>query len=584
MSTTLEPRGYQAEALARTAQAEAEGVRRQLGVAATGLGKTVIFVLLAQQRGGRTLVLVHRDELVRQAVGKVRELWPDVQVGVVKAEANDVHAQVVVASVQTLARPNRLRQLLAPFTDGDRLLGRADPFDLVVVDEAHHATADTYQAVLDALHAGHPERLATPDEVSAGHELGLVPEGPLLLGVTATPDRGDGKGLDDTFDRIVWNYDMLWGIRSGYLADVRGLRVTLDHLDLSGVKVRRGDYEAGAAGKAMEDADAPELIVKAWQQHAPERRTLVFTPTVEVARLVADEYQHAGVAAAYVHGGTPLDERRAILRAYSSGQLQVVANCAVLTEGYDEPRTDCVVVARPTKSRALYTQMVGRGTRRHPDKADLLVLDVVGATAEHSLVTVPSLFGVEGAEYAGLGDGTATLAAAVDRWEQEQVRLGRLRAEEVELFHQLRGEGIAWVQVHHDGADLRRYQRSLGTTTTNPDGMTVRLPTVVLAQRSADPDLWTAGLQHADGTKRALITEVPMELAQGVAEDYVRRHGSQVLTDPAARWRGRKPSPNALAAARKWRLKVDPSWNAGQLSDALDQHIARIQARKGAKR
>lgn len=593
----LSPRPYQAEALTRTAAAEERGVRRQLGVAATGLGKTVIFSMLAEQRGGRALILAHRDELVTQAAAKVREVWPGVQVGIVKAGENDVRAQVVVASVQTLARPRRLAQLLAPFSpDGTSLLGRADPFDLVVVDEAHHAAADTYRAILAALSAGehgcphaaagidhYHDRPATPDEVGDGCELGVAfdpcpgpSDGPLLLGVTATPDRGDGKGLDDLFDEVTWSYDILWGIRAGYLSDMRGMRVQLDALDLGNVKVRRGDYEAGAAGRAMEDAGAPELIVKAWREHAPARQTLVFTPTVEMARLVAEEFTTAGVAAAYVHGGTPLDERRQLLRNYSAGAIQVMANCAVLTEGYDEPRTDCIVVARPTKSRALYTQMVGRGTRRHPDKTDCLVLDVVGASAEHSLVTIPSLFGVEGKYAERLGDGSASASGVVEEWQQEEVRLGRLRAEEVQLFHQLRGEGIAWVQVHRDG-ELRRYVRPLGMGPADGDGKPTPLPTVVLAQRSADG--WTAGLQMTDGTKRVLMADVPMEMAQGVAEDYVRKNGSAHLVTADAPWRARKPSPKALAAAKKWRLPVDPSWTAGQLSEALDAHIARIKSR-----
>ncbi len=463
-----------------------------------------------------------------------------------------------------------------------------------MVDEAHHTAADSYRGILDALGAGSPgcetaaagidhahERAATPDEVSAGCELGYTVTpcpgpmpGPLLLGVTATPDRGDGKGLDDLFDEIVASYDILWGIRSGFLSDLRGVRVTVGGLDLAGVKTRHGDFDQGQTGRLMEEAHADVQVVRAWQEHAAGRRTLVFTPTVEMAARVAEAFTAAGVRAGWVAGSTPLDERRATLAAYSRGDLDVIANCAVLTEGYDEPRTDCVIVARPTKSRALYTQMVGRGTRRHPDKADCLVLDVVGATAMHSLVTVPSLFGLEEERAERMGDGTGNLAAVVQERDDELVRLGKLRAEDAELFGRVRADGVAWVPVHGDG-ELRRYIRALGKT---DDG--AYLPTVVLAQRQPDADVWTAGLLAHDGGKRVLLADVPLEMAQGVAEDYVRRHGRARITQADAAWRKQKPSPRALAAAKKWRMKVDPAWTAGELSEQLDVHIARVKARR----
>lgn len=540
---------------------------------------TIIFAEKAKRTPGRTLVLVHRDELAQQAVAKLLQVWPDARVGLVKAERNEVHADVVVASVQTLGRPARLAQLMAPWTDPG-LLSAAEPFALVVVDEAHHVQADnTYGTILAALRAGEPERDATPTEVDAGCELGVMPAGPLLFGVTATPDRGDGLGLDKVFGEVVFSYDTLYGIRAGYLADVRGRRVKVQHLDLAAVKVSHGDVDQGQAGAAMEAAHAQDQIVKAWHKEAAGRRTLVFTPTIEVARLVAEAFTRSGVPAAYVHGGTPQDERRALLGPaglFASGDVQVVANCAVLTEGYDEPRVDCVVVARPTRSRALYAQMVGRGLRKHPEKVDCLVLDVVGATDEHSLITIPSLFGLEKGHAKAMADGTGLLTDVVQHRDDQLVQLGRMTAEDADLFRAMRAEGIAWVQAHKTGDQLRRYVRPLGRQV---DGS---YPTVVLAQRT--PTTWTAGLWHpatpnTPERKGVLIAEVDLELAQGVAEQYARTHAPDTITRADAEWRKGKPTRKQLQVAKAWHLKVDKSWNAGQLSEQIDAHIARIKAR-----
>lgn len=584
--TTFTLRDWQETALDRIVAASDRGVRRQLGVAATGLGKTVLFVALIQRLGCRALILAHRDELIEQAAAKVEAMLPGVRVGRVKGKLNEVRADVVVASVQTLARTNRLAQVPTHAWDPDE--GSAlfttfgEPFDLVIVDEAHHAAADSYRRILDHLHAGHRgcpdattgvdhahDRPAGPDE--DGGEFGLVvdpcpgPPGPLLLGVTATADRGDGRGLDGVFDEVVFSYDIMWGIAAGYLCDLRGVAIEVDGLDLTGLKVSKGDYDQGQAGRLLTSSGAASVVADAWTTHAADRRTLVFTPTVAFAEEVAAEFVGRGVPAGVVTGAMDIDTRRATLAAFSRGDLQVLANCAVLTEGYDEPRVDCVVVARPTKSRGLYVQMVGRGTRIHPDKADCLILDVVGATATNDLVTVPSLFGLDREPRARTGE--AGVAQLVAEHAEEQLRLGRIRAEDVDLFRQVRARGkIAWVAVHTEGAALRRYHRTL------PDGK----PTVVLAQRVEGADVWTAGLLHRDGTKVGLMVDVPLETAQGHAEDYIRRHGGNLVASTAA-WRSRKPSPRQLAAAKRWGVDVDPAWTAGDLSDAIDRRAGRVR-------
>lgn len=539
-------RPYQREAIDRVGAALARGVRRQLGVAATGLGKTCIFVALAREMSVRTLIVAHRDELVQQAAARVREWWPDADIGIVKGERDEVANLVVVASVQTLSRPKRLARLLAP-----TVLDEVPGFGLVVIDEAHHSAAKSYRDVLHGLRC---------DE----------PDGPLLLGVTATPDRGDGKGLDDLFDEITWSYDIRWGIAQGYLSDLRGLRVQMQ-ADLGDLRVRGGDYDVGQAGAMLEEADAPNLIARAWREHAAGRRTLVFTPTVATAAQVESAFTAVGVRASHVHGGMPLDERRAILAAYARGDLDVLANCQVLTEGYDEPRTDCIIIARPTKSRALYTQMIGRGTRVHPEKQDCLVVDVVGVTEQHDLITIPSLFGIEQATRVWAEGEALTVTEALREQVDRHEREGRLLAAEARLFDKVRSSGKkAWVAVHHPG-EMRRYELSIGATETVDDGRRI-YERFVLVER--EPDVWRAGHQRGKD-KRILVDAVTLEMAQGVAEDMCRRMGGDGLTNLDARWRQRRPSRKQRERLAKWGIALPPGCTAGQASELIDQYIAR---------
>lgn len=561
--TIVALRPYQEETLQAIAAAEERGVRRQAVSAATGLGKTVIFCALAQRRGGRTLILAHRDELVSQAVEKMLQVWPDCPVGVVKAERNETAAQVVVASVQTLSRPSRLAQLLAgpsgfqgSLVEAGAPLDHEGPFDLVVVDECHHSTADSYVRVIDGLDAGKPG-------------------GPLLLGVTATLDRGDGKGLDAIFDEVVADWPILWGIQHGYLCDLTGRRIIIEDLDLSKVKVTAGDYNVGHSGAALLDAGAPQAIAHIVHELAiaeqGRNRTLIFTPTVEVARQTAEAFDFYGVPAAYVSGETPLEERRAILRQFEAGEINALANCAVLTEGYDCPAVDCVVIARPTKSRSLYTQMIGRGTRRYPEKTDCLILDVVGATEQHSLVRLPTLFGLEKPlEWEQKGEG---IAGALMAQAEEAARLGRISAEEADLFKVVQAGGTTWVSVHEPGAARKRYVRPLRSMD----------PAVVLAQ--LEDGTWGAGLRlprvdetgrghYGEAGWRTLIRGVNQETAQGVAEEWLRTQTSGFLADREAYWRKTPISDGQRKLAKKLRIDIVKGWKSGDVSDAIDAKLA----------
>jgi superfamily II DNA or RNA helicase len=367
-------RSYQRRALTDIEQAEREGLRRPLVVLPTGTGKTVVFSHAIAERAdrGRSMVLVHREELAAQTVEKIRMIAPELSTGIVKADRNDIDADVVVASVQTVSRDKRLAEMVES--------GRRSPFGTLIVDEAHHAPAPTWTKVLQGL--------------------GSFSEfGPLTVGFTATPERDNGKTLG-VWERVVTYMsireaiygDRTRGEEGGYLVPILPAVVVETKTDMG--KVRKGsdgDLSGGDLGKAMEEAGAIEQVADAYKEHAADRKGVAFTPTIATAHHLAAELCKRGIPAEAVDGNTETELRRAILKRLKTGQTQVVVNCAVLTEGFDEPSVSCVVVARPTRFHGLYVQMVGRGTRIYPGKKDLMVLDIVGASNRHELVGLVDL-------------------------------------------------------------------------------------------------------------------------------------------------------------------------------------------------
>ena len=362
----LELRPYQKEALVRVMEAYKAGKRRVLVSLPTGTGKTVIFAHLpsALRMKKRLLVLAHREELLVQAQDKFRSVDPQLNVELEQAGAHASDgAKVVVASVPTLARDHGARL--------SRL--QPDDFSVIVVDEAHHAVAPTYRLILDHFRLFEP---AAPR---------------LLIGFTATPRRGDHQGLGEVFEEVCYARDLREMIGGGYLAPMSGWRVNTD-VSLDSVKVRHGDFVESQLAALVDTPVRNHLVVKAWRDLARGRRTIVFCVNVAHAQAVQLAFAESGVRAGAVWGAQPKEQRRATLAHFSGGELDVVTNCNLLTEGFDEPRVDCVIMARPTRSKLLYAQMVGRGTRLHPDKTDLLVIDIADNSKTHQLPGLDSLF------------------------------------------------------------------------------------------------------------------------------------------------------------------------------------------------
>ena len=347
----MQLRGYQEEAIAALETDWSNGLHK-LGVAApTGVGKTVIMAALAHRNHrGRVLITVHRDELVQQTVDKLRRIDPALSVGIVKAAMNQAGADVVVASVQTISRPQRLAQL-----------GR---FGLVIVDEAHRSMSDSYQRVL-----------ATLD-----------PDGSLrVAGFTATWSRSDSRGLGDYWQKISWQRSIRWAIANGHLVRPIGKRVVTD-LDLSRVKRTGGDYNEGELGVVMTDESILAAVVDAYTRHAKDRPGVLFAPTVASAEFYAAGLTAAGFPSEGVFGATGTTATRDIYRRFERGDTQILCTCVKLAEGWDAPWCSAAVLCRPTLHSGLFIQQVGRVLRPHPGKTDAIILDVVGTTDRHSLV------------------------------------------------------------------------------------------------------------------------------------------------------------------------------------------------------
>ena len=347
-------RDYQEEARAAIANEWEKGVKKTLLVLPTGCGKTIVFSKVVEDRvklGERVLILAHRSELLDQASDKLAKAT-GIFTATEKAEQSCLNSwfRVVVGSVQTLQRPKRLAQF-------DK-----DYFGTIVVDEAHHCISDSYQRVLEHFSNAN------------------------VLGVTATPDRGDMRNLGSYFESLAYEYTLPKAIKNGYLSPIKALTIPLE-LDLSAVSMQSGDFKASEVGTALDPY--LEQIADEMLKYCTDKKTVVFLPLVKTSQKFRDILNEKGFKAAEVNGDSK--DRAEVLDDFSKGKYNVLCNSMLLTEGWDEPSVDCIVVLRPTKVRSLYSQMVGRGTRLYPGKENLLLLDFLWHTERHELCHPASL-------------------------------------------------------------------------------------------------------------------------------------------------------------------------------------------------
>lgn len=510
---TLRP--YQEKALAVLRRLH-ERRGRGIVMLPTGTGKTVLGLALVREiieTNTRALWLAHRDELIEQPYCRCPVMGIS-DVGRVKAEMDKTESSFVIASVQTAHRDGRLARLAKR------------PFGLVVVDEAHHASAPSYRKVLSA----------------------CAPNGTTIVGLTATPFRHDNANLAAIFpDGIVFAYQIVDAIAAGYLVDVTWRRLACD-LDLSDVGLSNGDFSASDLDDVLFHADIPKIVATGIASDAPTRRCVVYTPTVRTAHATNNALVELGIKSAVVTGDTPIDERRSIIGGCASGDVRVVVNCAVLTEGWDCPPMDCAVIARPTRSDGLYRQMIGRVLRPYPGKEDALVLDVTPRDLRDArgLVTAPVLFGID-PEKVGPGRLATDSAGKMPRPGVSRIQ-ARLRWQP------------RWVR--HDGA----FGVSAGTL-----GLIAIVP---LAN----------GLYAAALVNRKDITPLgpptDLDMAVGLTFDVLRR--SKTIADENAEWRNAPPSQNQLRALEAWRVST-PVSTKGEASDAINLAILKANVQRIAR-
>jgi superfamily II DNA or RNA helicase len=577
VSALLRLRPYQIEAIDALNERWKAGLTRLACVMATGTGKTVVFTHLAEQflsnnPGKRVLVLAHTDELVLQAARKMKEVAPDRSVGIVKAERNDIAAHVIVASVQSLRSQKRRAQI--------RNVG------LVICDEVHHCTANTYRAIFE-YYGCMKEEDATP-----------------LAGFTATLARSDKAKISDIIQDVPFVRGISFGIRRGYLLDVRGARIVIPDLNMGSVKKSGGDFQDASLAEELERTFAPEIVAKEYQRLAGERKGIAFWPLVETAEHASRAFNEQGIRSEVIHGMLARDVRRSILRRLNTGETQVVHGVGVLTEGFDDPTVSCVVMGRPTKSKALYQQCVGRGLR--PDlslaaaeRGDCLVLDVAGASRAHDLRSLVDLSEREISPE--LIDDELSLIELEELQELEDQNAGDGPGPEQEIYY---GET--------DAEDFDPLGRVGIGAWLRTDAGTYFLPcgkdAYILLVPSAEPGLWDvawmtskigtfmhrqcAGAQpYVTATRTCSMgcghtgsqggttehRELSLEMGCSWAEEVLEELGGDagmLLGASKKRWRKGAPSEAQLFQAARKGIEVSSDVTKGELSDLISQRVA----------
>lgn len=522
-------RRYQSEAVDAVLSAWRSGTSRPSVVLPTGTGKSSVIGALAvaaRQAGERVVLLAHRAELLDQMAAAVAAIDPEGQeVGILQASRREYSTTIVAASFQTLASGKHYEAL-----------GRRG---VVLVDEAHHAPAETYTSVLEAL--------------------GCFTGGVVTAGFTATMDRSDGAALGNIWDEVVYEKDLRWAIRSGYLVAPRGLTVVLPGLNLDKVKKVAGDFASGELEAAM--ASSVGTTVTAITTHAQGRTGIIFAAGVDHAEALAAALRAEGFSAEAVTGAMGRDEREAIYTAFHDGLLDFMVTVQVLTEGADFPRCDAAIMARPTQSQVLYTQMVGRALRPYPGKEDALVLDLAGITRSMSLV---SLVNLDPEAKTSRVTPTSDEDPGQDEPAQPRAKKWREGVVDLEETDLLAGSNVRWLRTK---AGTPFFQTESWLVFAWQD----------TAGEVTDAGKYLVGYMTAKGNKDGGWSdkdyEDPAE-ALAAAEEWTKAAGLPLPKRTANQYRSLPPSDAQVRYARALGVDNAESMTRARISDAISTALA----------
>lgn len=549
-------RPYQESAVDAICAAYDQGWRHQVLSMATGSGKTVVFSALYERLKsrlpGKMLVIAHTEELISQAVEKLKSANPTLRVDKEMAEykADPSAADIVVASVASLGRKNTSR--LDRFNHTD--------FSTLVIDECHHTLADSYRNILNHFRA-----------LEDGTDK-------LLLGFTATPFRADGRALGEIYKKIAYTYSLRQAISEGWLAEIRGYRV-VTQTDISNVSTTGGDFSKIELEATINTPERNTAIVAAWKERGGSRPTVAFVAGIEHARALAEAFNAAGVSSEAIWGSD--DARKAKLDDFRAGKIKVLTNCNVLTEGVDIPSIGCVIIARPTKSGVLFTQMCGRGTRLAPGKTDCIVLDVLDISGGHSLCTLPGLMGLPGGLDLG-GRGLWESVKLIEDAQEENPSIDFTKLKDISKLKQFIQEvnlfevrfvpeveansDFVWSKAI-DGGYVMRIPLQKADSTGNKPGI-IRIHQNLL-------DKWD--IEGYIGGKQIHGLRDSIEEAFAAADQQIRERApaSVVLVNRKASWMGKPATKNQMILLGKlYKGKVWPEdFTQGQASQWIDKRI-----------
>lgn len=529
-------REYQTDALGAWDKFVDGGGTRGLMVLPTGAGKSVCVAQLPKKYG-RTLVLAHREELLDQMAGHLQTANPGLTVAVEQAGRRAAGADLVVGSVPTLGRKGSTR------------INDIGDFKLVVVDEAHHASGESYGRVLTHY------------------------KDCLRLGVTATPQRGDGKRLSDVFDEVVFFLSILDLIQQGFLVPPVGYRVRTTS-DLTDVHTRAGEFVERELADAVDTEERNKLCVDSYKQLASGRRAVVFAVNVAHAEHIEEAFKAAGIPATSVFGHTPKDERAQRLADFRAGKYLILSSVMVVSEGYDDPGISCLLMARPTRSPLLFTQQVGRGLRIHPGKEDCIIIDLADACQGKKPMGLPTLMGLP----PDLDCQGKKLHEVADRFQQLE-KLSPEEAARVRSAEEIEGafEKIDLFRPPPMDPLLAKYTAFIWME-TGQDHWVLNLAGEKRERLSIHADalgMYVVTLEREDATFTLGQTD-DMVRAFAKTDAWVReyRGDKTKLLDRTAVWRQDAPTEKQLKWLKKYNIPVTKEMTKGEASLILDKLFA----------